>query len=246
MNIKEKLTCKYCYQIYQEPITLVCCGESLCKHHINELLAIGGTNTFLCPFCNEKNVNQNFPVSKTIKDLLDVEVHKFDLDPKYKIILNNLKIEIANLEAILKDPEYIIYEQINELKMQVDLNRESLKIKIDELADDLIKQLESYEKEFKTECKSKVDMKHYISLVEASKQQFNEYEKYLNLLSSKTEERDKQSKETEIKINNLQSKIKKLNGELFLNKSIIYKPMEINKSELFGKLEIRVNVLNLK
>ena len=86
MNIKEKLTCKYCHQVYKEPVTLVCCGDSLCKQHIIELLAIDDTNTFLCPFCNEKNVNQNFPVSKTIKDLLDIEAHKFDLDPKYKII----------------------------------------------------------------------------------------------------------------------------------------------------------------
>ena len=186
MNLEKMLTCKYCNKIYNEPITLAC-GESLCKEHIQELLSIDDTNSLICPFCNIQNSNQNFIVSKTIQDLLDIQAHKFKIDPRLEQTFTNFKTEIRNLELILNEPENFIYEEINELKRQVDLDREKAKAEIDELADDLIQQLKTYEEQFRTEYKENVDMKHFMSLAEASKKQFNEYEQYLNLLSIKRE-----------------------------------------------------------
>jgi DNA repair exonuclease SbcCD ATPase subunit len=212
----------------------------MCKQHINDLLSIDDSNTFLCPFCDKQNSNQNIVVSKTIQYLLDMEAHKFTIDPKYERVLNNFKTEIKNLEQILNEPENFIYEEINELKRQVDLDREKTKAEIDKLADDLIDQLETFEKQFKKEYKSKVNLKHYSSQAETSKQQLKEYEKYLSLLSSNSEERDKQSKQSEITINNLKSKIMELKGNLFSNVSITYKPMENKIQDSFSKLVIKV------
>ena len=240
MNIGKKLTCKYCNQIYKEPITLVCCGDSLCKKHVHDLLDIYDTNTFLCPFCNERNSNQNLRVNKTIQELLDVEVHKFELDPKYERILNSFKTEIRNLEVILNDPESVIYDEISELKRQVDINREELKGQIDKLADGLIQQLESFEAEFKSEYKEKVDLEHYKSLIETSKKQLEQYEKHLSLFSSKTEDKDERSKASESIINDLQSKIKEIKVNMFSNKLITYKSIESNEIRLFGELVIKV------
>ena len=145
MNMKENLTCKCCNQVYKEPIILTCCGESMCKQHINELLSIDDSNTFLCPFCNKQNSNQNLIASKLIQNLLDMEAHKFTIDPKYDKVLNNFKTEIRDLETILNEPENFIYEEIHELKRQVDLDREKAKSEIDRLADDFIQQLETHE-----------------------------------------------------------------------------------------------------
>ena len=242
MNIKENLTCKYCNKVYNEPITLTCCGESMCKQHINELLSIDDSNTFLCPFCDNQNSNQNFIASKIIQNLLDMEAHKFAIDPKYERVLNNFKKEILNFETILNEPENFIYEEFNELKRQVDLDREKSKNEIDRLADGLIEQLEAFEKQFKTEYKTKVDMKHFSSLMEASKQQLAEYEKFLYLLSTKAEERDKQRKQSEIVINNLIPEINELKRNLFSNKLITYKPMEKKIQDLYGKFIIKVKL----
>ena len=241
MNMKENLTCKCCNQVYNEPIILTCCGESMCKQHINELVSIDDSNTFLCPFCNKQIQNQNFIVSKTIQYLLDMEAHKITIDPKYERVLNNFKTEIKNLETILNEPENFIYEEINELKRNVDLDRESAKSKIDKLANDFIQQLETFEKQFKEEYKTNVDMKHFISLAETSKKQLAEYEKFLSLLSTKAEERDKKSKKSEITIKNLQHKIKELKRSLFSNKLITYKPMDTKIQDLYGQLVIKVN-----
>ena len=120
MNIKERLTCKYCNNIYKDPITLTCCGDNLCKQHIEELTSSNSPNGFPCPLCNERNTNQNLRISKLIQDLLEIEAHKFQIDPKYERVLDSFRTEISNLETAINDPENEIYEQINELKRQVD------------------------------------------------------------------------------------------------------------------------------
>ena len=49
MNIIEELTCKHCHEIYDEPVTLNCCGDNVCKKHIDELLSHSLVeNTFVC------------------------------------------------------------------------------------------------------------------------------------------------------------------------------------------------------
>ena len=127
-------------------------------------------------------------------------------DPKYESILNSLKKEIVNLDTILNDPEYVVYEEISELKRKVDLDRETTKSQIDELADEFIQKLESYQKKFRAECKANIGLEHYKALIAASKKQLSEYEKCLSLVENK--EKDTKSKENEDLINNLQLAIK--------------------------------------
>jgi hypothetical protein len=243
MNIKEELTCKYCNEIYVNPIILNCCGENICQRHIDELISNSSSNKFICPFDNQENANENLSVNKLIQRLVEKELHKLEIDTEYKFVFHKLKREIENLEKILNAPENYIYDEISELKRLVDLDRETLKVKIDEQADGLIKQLESYEKRFNTECKTKLDFKHYSALVESSKKKLNEYENCLNYFSTKKEERNEKSRQSQNEIVKLESKIKELKQNIFSNLSITYKPMD-NKSYLFGRL-IKKVCLNL-
>ena len=152
------------------------------------------------------------------------------------IVLEDLKKEYQNLEAIVKDPDNFIYEEIGELKRQVDLDREKSKIEIDKLADDLIQQLESYEKKFKAEYKAQI--KYYSDLLELSKKQLVDYEKCLNMSSVSNEEKNIKNKESENIIIRLKTKIKELNDKLFSYLSIKYEPMKNNIKDFFGKLLI--------
>ncbi len=101
------------------------------------------------------------------------------------------------MAVLLKDPENYIYEGIGELKRQVDLDREKLKKEIDELANDLIQQLESYETTFKKKYKSNIDLEHYYGLIESSRKQLDEYEKCLNLFSVENDQREQKCIESE-------------------------------------------------
>ena len=237
MNAKEKLTCKYSNEIYKHPVSLNCCDETICKQ---DLVSNVSLNKFTCPLCNEENVNQKFNFNKLIQDLVENDLHEFEVDSKSKRMYDELQMEIKNLEKILKDPENIIYEEIYELKRQVDLDREKLKSEIDKLADGFIQQLESYEKKFKAEHKKNVDLEHYNGLVESSSKQLVEYERFLSLFSAKYKAGMEQNKKTEKIISNLQSEIVELKEKLFSNLSIKYKPINKIKKYLFGKLIIKV------
>ena len=245
MNIKEELTCKYCHEIYKNPIILNCCGENICRQHIDELISVSLSNKLTCPICNAEISNQTFCVNKLIERLLEKELHKLKIDTKYKDTLESFKIEVGRFESVLKEPENFIHEEISELKRQVDLDREKLKSKIDDLADNLIKQLDSYEKKFKAEYKTNVDLVYFNELVESSKKQLEEYEKFLGLFSVSNEEREKQSKESENLIETLQQNLKELKEKLFLNKTIKYKQTRNNLENLFGMLIIKVSFINL-
>ena len=241
MNINEKLSCKYCREIFKQPITLICCGKSICKQHLDTIINESSSNTFSCPVCNQENIKQNIHCNELIEDLIEMELHKFKFEPKYKITMDNLKMEIDNLENVLNDPEKIIYEEISELKRQVDLDRESLKMEIDTLADGLIQQLESHEKRFKSEYKTNIDLKKYNELVESSKANLKKYEKCLNLFSVGNDARNEKTAEAEKTIHFLRTKIEGIKNELFTHLAINYHPIEKKRDELFGKLVTKVS-----
>lgn len=210
--MNSKLTCKYCNQIYLEPILLTCCGDNLCRKHINELTSNKCSNKFSCPLCGDEI--PNYQVNKLIQRFLEIELHKFEIDPKFEKTLNKLKKEILDLEKTLKDPDSVIYEQISELKRQVDLDRETSKSQIDELADDLIKKLESYEKQFREDYKAYIDFKCYNDLFESSKAQLNEYEKCLKMFSVGYKQRVEARNETEKAIDILQPSLNELKKKI--------------------------------
>jgi hypothetical protein len=239
MNIKDDLTCKYCNELYNQPITLNCCGKNICKKHIDELVSNNSSSQFMCPLCNQNNSNQNFHINELLVKLITRELHEFKLDSKYEISFKNLKKEIENLEIILKDPENLIYEEIRQLKFHVDLDREKLKLRIDQSADDIIQKLETYEKTFKNQSK-KIDLENYNGIVESSRKHLIEYEKFLSLFSVEEGERDEKCSQNEKEISKLQFRIKKLKNELFSNLSINYKPIANSVVNLFGELIVKV------
>ena len=238
MNVNEELTCKYCKEIFNEPITLNCCAENICKRHIDELLSIDETKTFLCPFCDVESLNQNLRVNRLIQRLIEKQLHKLEFNSDNKLTLEWFKKEIANLEAILKDPENIIFEEISELKRLVDRDRDETKIKIDELANAFIQKLETCEARFKAENVPNVDLEQYNALLKSSRKQMDEYENFLNLFATKEEERKEMSKQSEKTISKLKYKINELKYQLFSNLSLTYKSTQ---PEFFGELLVKVS-----
>jgi chromosome segregation ATPase len=244
MNIKEELSCKYCHEIFINPMTLPC-GDSICKHHIEELTSSNSSNKFICPLCNEESSVQSLRVNKFMQSMLEIGLHEFKINPLLDTLLKNLKNEAKNLETVLKDPENFIYEQMSELKRQVDLDRENLKSQIDALAEDFIHQLNAYEATFKSEYKANVDLEHFNGLLESSRNQLAEYEQFLSLFSTKNQEQLEKRVEIEKMINQLQLNVKQLTRNLFSNLCFSYEPIEnmsVKIKSWFGKLKIRASL----
>ena len=91
MNIKEDISCKFCKEIYTDPTILLCCFENICKEHIDDILTKQSrANIFACPLCNTETQDQNFPINKPLKNLIEKrEIHKLKIDPKYATIPRN-------------------------------------------------------------------------------------------------------------------------------------------------------------
>jgi len=67
------------------------------------------------------------------------------LNPVYeecKIEINDAKIEFQRIEALEKESENYIFEYFEELKRQVDLRRENLKLKLDNCSDEINQSIE--------------------------------------------------------------------------------------------------------
>ena len=114
MNITEILRCKYCNEIYNDPVTLNCCGGNICKKHIDELLS----QSSACPLCNSDIPNQNSKINKTLKDLVDeVELHKLKIDKMsdYKTVLKTFSQKITNIEGMINDPESFFFNKLSDL-----------------------------------------------------------------------------------------------------------------------------------
>ena len=174
MNIKDDFTCKHCNETFKDPVSLFCCGENVCKKHIDELLL--QKENVSCMFCDKALPKQEFHINKVLKNLIDRELHNLTIDQKYEDVLEQLKKKISQIENMHDDPENAIYTKISELKRQVDLDRENAKLKIDQAADEIINKLDSYETELKAECHSISDSEYNASLVANMKNKLTEYE----------------------------------------------------------------------
>ena len=240
MNLIEDLTCKHCKDIFIDPVTLNCCGENVCKKHIDETLSKPSSTTLACPnCCSELEIKvQKFPINTSLKNLVERELHKIAFDPKCEKTYKNFKNKIENIESIHKDPENIIFNRFSELKNQIDLDRDCAIDEINQLAGDLIKRLDSCQNELKNECQSKNNLDYYSRLIGNMRSELNEYEKCLKSLKNTDEVREKKSNEIEQLANVLDIEIKEYEKTLFKNKIISYEPMKIGVKNIFGKLNI--------
>ena len=147
-QVKNLFNCEQCSQLLVDPVTLPC-GSSVCKSHLDELIekTTKETSKFECELCKEKHYipENGFAINKRFQSALDIKLNTLKLNPVYnecKKEINLAENSIEKIENLLKDPEHFIFEYFEELKRQVDLRRENLKLKLDNCSDEIIKSIE--------------------------------------------------------------------------------------------------------
>jgi hypothetical protein len=134
-SFKLILSCQLCNQFLKgTPINLSCCDATICSEHVqyrtvkvNESKSIQVFECELCQ-CSHNMRNKRFPVNKSVEKILQLKFEQIYLSEAYE----NAKKEILNLESSLKkisdmvqDPKNFIFEQVSELRRQVDIGREN-------------------------------------------------------------------------------------------------------------------------
>jgi hypothetical protein len=147
-SIKQLITCKWCHSILDEPILLPC-NETVCGKHTSKI------RNSKCRFCDTVHVlneSENCPPNKVIQDLFKLRIKELDFGPNHKKAseriteLNNFLNDYDNLK---KDPNEYISAHYSKKRNNIDLAREKLIFKINQISESLISETNLQEKECK-------------------------------------------------------------------------------------------------
>ena len=149
---KSAIQCQLCNKILKDPVHLPCYC-TICHAHLTDGSAKDGRIT--CVECKDTFVvkDMELKVSKWAKRILDVEGHltleeKSAKNEKHQL-LNEFQLFYDQLQQEQTLFEVSSHDHFAEIKREIDLQREQLKEKIDEIYLSMIKQVEKHETIFK-------------------------------------------------------------------------------------------------
>jgi hypothetical protein len=153
-KIKNFFDCDLCHKVLVDPISIPC-GSNVCKAHLDKLLknVSKEKNVFQCEICKEEHSipKSGFKVNKMVQNGLEIQLNTLKLTPIFEECKTEIKKaheRVAEIEALEKNSEVFIYEYFEDIKRQVDIRRENLKMKIDKYSDEVIQSIEGTQKNY--------------------------------------------------------------------------------------------------
>ena len=170
LSLKSKLSCSFCSKIYKSPIILPC-ADSICAEHLNESHILK-QNQIKCSKCNQCFGVKDciYLPNKLAIELIDEEMFLSDeeksLKSQIELGLNDyIRLEEA-FDGKKSGHELQCFDHFQELRRQIDLHREVLKIKsrdierlkkIDEISLKMIEKVREFEENFSKFIKTKLE-----------------------------------------------------------------------------------------
>ena len=148
-NDKFKFECFICNKILLEPIKLPCNGR-ICAEHIQNLTK----SVFECKSCKKEHFmhQHEFIRDLELQKQIDADRHLTANEKKHQSSINSLFEQMfelfADFSLKFNEFEYFNHEHFAELERQVEIRRENLKIQIDEISDEIIKQVKEKKQTF--------------------------------------------------------------------------------------------------
>jgi hypothetical protein len=248
-QIIELLTCENCSQPFDEyypPRMLPCCGKTICYTCVQLTKKQVKNNEFKCIVCNkDETIPKNgFQVDRTAARLIAKKPKEISRGQEAE----KLKQNICDLDKLVKklifemdNGEYLITEDCQELRRQVQLAKEEKIEEINQQCDLLFIKIDTYEKTCISKYKEMNDAKkkanELIKSVNESIQQQNAYLRQLKIDDNETSECNQKMDELKEKIEKERKNIKK---SMFDNQIMKF---EVNvtqlNEEILGKLILR-------
>jgi hypothetical protein len=155
-NLNELLTCKVCRKYFLNPLILPC-GNHICEMDVNKKLTEKSTQIYKCDFCfkDHEAPENGFIQNRLLIDLLNMNLH---LDSKTKTtqdVIDDLDSLNKEINVMVKDPEDFIYSYFSKEKNKIDLKRETSISKINDISDEMIKNIKQLELDSKSNLSEK-------------------------------------------------------------------------------------------
>lgn len=245
-KLKSILNCNVCNKLLTQPIALPC-GETVCYKHLSNMIEQDTLfSTIKCSLCEKDHVvpEEGFQTLKSIDKLLEIEVNKIDLGPKFNECnetIDYLKISetidylMNDIEEMKNDPENFIYSYFSELKKEVDIQRETLKLNIDSYYEEMIINIESSECESKKLAKKMNDISDRL---QKYKEELNELIEEFDTFEINDAKYDSIHSKAESYKPKYEKMVVEIKNHLLGECSHEFVPIELNIKDLFGSYTI--------
>ena len=174
--IDDLIECKYCNHLFDEPVVLICCSESMCKKHFAEIKYSNQQDKFVCFNCNHVHELEIFPMNKTIMKLIESKFDKFNFGKEYehsKRKCSNLNLVTKELNSLISNPKKHIMDFVTNIKIKMELRREELKNSIDAICLELFEDLNMFEDDCYQNMQTVINKKEYKNKFEQIKSEFD-------------------------------------------------------------------------
>ena len=239
MSLKSEMTCNICTLFLQDPISLPC-HCVICHAHLSDG-SVNKDGTIRCAKCNRHFdvPSEGFAANKMVQSILEKELH---LSDEEKAIRNSIHELLSQLEALQKeikskhitDVEVSGYDHFSELRLKIDIHREELKSKIDEIALKMIDQTKEKEKVYKLKISEMFKEMTGADIKTENETLLNEFRRPNLIIADIV----RQFNEQRLKIGEFKAKLvdfDRINSEI---KEIEFQANQVLSRETFGMLKL--------
>ena len=148
-KIENVVKCALCYECLESPVLLPC-SCNICNKHVKNQT----NNVIRCDKCgvDHQIPTNGFHANNALQVIIEAEIAKLDLGSNHKSAkksCESVEEKLNEFKVLLRDPGFYTQERISELKNDVQLKGEELKLRIDEGMSKLIDRLDEYERQSK-------------------------------------------------------------------------------------------------
>ena len=241
------LNCKKCAGRLDEPRILPC-GNSICSHCVSSI-QVNKIKKFECLVCDELHEmpKNGLPLNKTVLEMLSLEAIQVSRGKVFNAlqkILKDIQKEQNLFEHYLTNPTDYIKEHFINLRNEVQLTAEELHEQIDDLSEEVILEINEYEKKLISSNTINLDSFQSFKLIEKQLESFHlQTEEYLKQPKLNDEKLDQLNQDAIALKENSNLEIENLKEIILNGQYIKFEPnkVKLNKSVL-GRMHN--NILN--
>ena len=143
--IKETLTCQVCHNILKQPVFLPC-HKTLCQTHIDAT-----ASSLKCYFCDDTHEipREGFKPNEMARNLISSNTHLSEPERAFKIkLVESLEqLQLMYDEFMQSEPRLktLNFERFTHIRDRINARRDQLKLDIDSMAEQMLKQTELFE-----------------------------------------------------------------------------------------------------
>jgi hypothetical protein len=181
-KLKQSLTCSHCSKIYKDPIELPC-KHIICSYHLTEKIAVK-LNKFKCSKCKQdfKIKDNEFKSISYYEQILVNQLYLSDDEISLKQTIEQLCKVLFKMhhEFTLSKTNLDLdcHNHFQEIRFQIDIHREKLKEKIDNIYMEMIEETKSLEEKYLKSFDEKLSgpIKSFFDLNPVEEEQLKEIE----------------------------------------------------------------------